>query len=125
MPFYDTKEKSTLTLRGEVAAMLPTPNKRISDIPSDNGAAVAYVDDFEGAQRSISLGLTPQQWAHISIPEDSTLYDDPLSKAESWFRGQSYWYQYFLGQTPITDVYPNRDTRGRLTTINDLKLRFS
>ena len=124
MPFYDTKEKSTLTLRGEVAAMLPTPNKRISDIPSDNGAAVAYVDDFEGAQRSISLGLTPQQWAHISMPEDSTLYDDPLSKAESWFRGQSYWYQYFLGQTPITDVYPNRDTRGRLTTINDLKLRF-
>jgi cell surface protein SprA len=124
MPFYDTKEKSSLTLRGEIAAMMPTPNKRISDIPSDNGAAVAYVDDFEGAQRSISLGLTPQQWSHISMPEDSTLFDDPISRAGSYYRGSTYWYQFFLGRTPITDVYPNRDTRGRLTTLNDLKIRF-
>ena len=124
MPFYDTKAPSSLTLRGEIAAMLPTPNKRTSDIPSDNGAAVAYVDDFEGAQRSISLGLTPQQWSHCAVPDDPTLWDDPISKAGNFYRAKTYWYQNFIGATPLLEVYPNRDTRGRLTTINDLKIRF-
>jgi len=124
MPFYDTKAPSALTLRGEIAAMLPTPNKRISDIPSDNGAAVAYVDDFEGAQRSISLGLTPQQWAHCALPDDPRLWDDPLSKEGNYFRGKTWWFQKFIGDTRLLDVYPNRDTRGRLNTINDLEIRF-
>ncbi len=33
--------------------MLPDPNTKKSTIVSDNGEGIAYIDDFEGARRSI------------------------------------------------------------------------
>lgn len=125
LPFLDTKDKSYLKLKGEIAAMIPTPNKRTSDVASDNGSAVAYLEDFEGAQRYISLGLSPSQWSHASQPIDSTIFVNDTAFAKSFFRGKSYWYQYFLGRTPQECVYPNRSIVVGRSNINDLKIRFN
>lgn len=125
LPFLDTKEKSTLNLRGEIAAMLPDPNKRRSDIGSDNGESVAFLDDFEGAQRYITLSTSGTQWTHAALPADSTLYFDEASHRDLWFRGYSYWFNYFIGRTRQNEVYPNRQFGQGYATINDLKFRFN
>ena len=57
IPGYNTKEESILNLKGEVAFMIPDPNTKKSRIPSDNGEAIAYIDDFEGVKKIISFGL--------------------------------------------------------------------
>lgn len=125
LPFLDTKEKSTLNLRGELAAMLPDPNKRRSDIGSDNGASVAFLDDFEGAQRYITLSTSGSQWQHAATPVDSTLYFDDISRNNQWFRGYSFWFNYFIGRTLQSDVYPNRQFGRGFATLNDLKFRVN
>lgn len=107
LPFYDTKATSSFNVRGEWAMMMPNPNRRTSDVASDNGSPVVYIDDFEGAQRYISLSLTPSLWTHSSPPQDEMIGPDDTTRAK--FRGRMFWYQYALPRVPIRDVYPNRD----------------
>ncbi len=105
LPFYDTKAESSVNLKGEWAVMLPTPNKRRSEITSDEYAPVVYIDNFEGAQRYISLGLNPGQWSHASQPVDPRYWaNDSIA---STFRAKSMWWQYFLAKVDIQEVYPN------------------
>lgn len=124
LPFYDTKEQSTFNIRGEWAMMLPEANKRISDVPSDGGLSVVYVDDFEGgAQTTIRLGLEPANW-HFAAPpiapdigqEDSTV---------NQYRGQLKWWRYFIGRTPAIEVYPNRSVQQGNANLSELLLDFS
>lgn len=105
LPFYDTKAPSSLNLAGEWAMILPNPNKRTSEIASDNGSSVVYIDDFEGAQRTISLGLSPSQWQYSSPPVDDAI--DTTAFGRSLYRGHLFWFQHFLPYVPITDIYPN------------------
>lgn len=122
LPFYSSKEMSNINFRGEWAMQLPTPNKRTSTIPQDNNAPVAYIDDFEAAQRYISLGLAPQQWSHATPPVDSTI--DPLHINRGLYRGRSWWFQYFIGRVPMTDPYPNRQTIQGRSNISPLEISF-
>ena len=49
LPIYSTKEKSTITIEGEFAKLLPgNPGAITKD-------GVAYLDDFEGSQSSIDM----------------------------------------------------------------------
>jgi hypothetical protein len=57
IPFYDTKAPSSLNFFGEWAMVMPTPNRIKSEIPSDRGAAVAEVDNFEAVTRTTSLSI--------------------------------------------------------------------
>jgi cell surface protein SprA len=123
LPFYDTKAPSSIGLRGEWAMMLPEPNKRFSDVASDNGQPVVYIDDFEGAQRYISLGLSPTQWQYSSQPVDSTIAPDDSTRA--LFRGKVFWYQYFIPKVPIVEVYPNRSTVQGRTNLSPLEINFN
>ncbi len=110
LPFYDTKAPSSLTARGEWAMILPTPNKRTSEILSDNNEPVVYIDDFEGAQRYISLGLNANQWTHASPPVDiENKFWEHDSIAVN-FRARMFWYQYFIPRVPIREIYPNNET---------------
>lgn len=122
LPFYDTKEASAIDVRGEWAMMLPDPNKKRSDIPSDNGASVAYVDDFEGAQLYIPLGLQSTQWTYASAPNDSTIAPDDTLR--SLYRGRMYWWRYFIGRTPAREVYPNKNTLQGQSNISELLVNF-
>lgn len=123
IPFYDTKAPSSMGIRGEWAMILPEPNKRTSDVASDNNEPVVYVDDFEGAQRYISLGLSPYQWQHCSQPEDSSIAFNDLERAK--FRGKTFWYQYFIARTPIKEVYPERSTVQGRSNLSPLHINFN
>ncbi len=123
LPFYDTKAESSMDMKGEWAMILPTPNKRKSTITSDNGEPVVYIDDFEGAQRYISLGLNPSQWIHSAPPINTNLW--PNDTNASLFRAKLWWWQYFIPRIPIREVYPNNESyqQGR-SNISPLYVSF-
>ncbi len=110
LPFYDTKAPSSLTMKGEWAMILPTPNKRNSEIASDNNEPVVFIDDFEGAQRYIPLGLNASQWSHASPPVDvnNEFWADDTTALK--YKARMFWYQYFIPRIPIREVYPNNET---------------
>ncbi|MFM8473576.1 MAG: cell surface protein SprA, partial [Candidatus Kapaibacterium sp.] len=122
LPFFDTKEQSLINLKGEWAMQMPTPNKRISDVPADRGAAVAYIDDFESAQRNIPLGLSATQWSHAAPPVDSSI--DVNAKDRGLYRGKTQWWQFFIGRVPTAEVYPKRQTVAGRSNISPLFINF-
>ena len=64
LPGIDTKAPSNLTLTAEFAHFIPG----MSSTGSKEGS-VSYVDDFEGAESSISL-TAPTSWFMASTPQD-------------------------------------------------------
>ncbi len=68
LPFISTKEKSTLTLQGEAAMVMPGGDSKTSTIPSDNGESIAYLDDFEGSRIFIPLQTAYSVWRTSSVP---------------------------------------------------------
>lgn len=124
LPFYDTKAESSLDAKGEWAMILPTPNKRKSTISSDKGEPVVYIDDFEGAQRYISLGLNPSQWIHSSPPVNTNIWPNDTNAA--LYRGKIFWWQYFIPRVPIREVYPNNKSyqQGR-SNLSPLEVYFN
>lgn len=122
LPFYDTKAKSSINLSGELAMILPDPNKRRSTVLSDNNEPVVYVDDFEGAQRYISLGLNPTYWSHSSQPQDSSIAFADTAAAN--LRGKMHWWQFFIPRVPIREVYPNRSVIQGRSNLSPLEINF-
>lgn len=122
-PFHDTKAQSSFNLRGEWAMILPVPNRRTSDVASDNKSPVVYIDDFEGGQRYISLGLTPALWGFSSPPQDFQIGPEDTTRLK--FRGRLFWWQYFLPRIPVIDVYPNRDFIPGQANISALFIDFN
>lgn len=113
LPFYDTKAPSSITGSGEIAFMLPTPNRRASDVVSDKGKPAVYIDDFEGAQRNFSLGRQDSQWRFASPPTDTTGSIFPTTwgrnpQEVARYRGNLNWFQFFGGTEPIENIAPNR-----------------
>ena len=123
LPFYDTKEKSSINFKGEMAWTLPEPNKKLSDVASDNSKPVVYLDDFEGAQRYIPLGLSTFQWTHASQPQDNKIAIDDTSRAK--FRAKTLWYQKFLADININDIYPNRQVVQGRAQLTPLHINFN
>jgi len=123
LPFFDTKAKSSLNVGGEWAMIMPLPNKRRSEICFDNNQPVVYLDDFEGAEKYISLGLSPFQWTHSSQPVDSSIALNDTLRA--LYRGRIQWWQRFIPSLPINDPYPNRQTVQGRTNISPLYVLFN
>ncbi len=122
IPFLDTKAKSSFKVNGEYAMTSPEPNKRTSSVVSDNGQAVAYVDDFESARRYINFGLQPSVWQHSAPFPDKTHWDhDTIAQN---YRGRTFWYQKFVPDVPQADVYPNRARVQGRQNINPLRIVF-
>lgn len=122
LPFIDTKAKSAFSLKGEWAMVNPEPNKRYSKVTSDGGQPVAYVDDFEGARRQLSFGLTPGMWMQSSpFPDETKWAHDTIARD---FRGRAFWYQKFVPDVPQSDVYPNRAQRLGQSNINPIRIVF-
>jgi len=122
LPFFDTKAPSSLNIGGEWAMVAPDPNKRTSNVTSDQGKAVAYLDDFESARKYISFGLAPSVWEYSSAPQDNTLWDNDTTAA--LFRGQAYWFQRFVPDVVQSDVYPKRALVQGRQNISPLRIVF-
>jgi len=67
LPLISTKEKSSISFTGEVAALKPGHAKAIN-VPNGDGAVVS-LDDFEGAGSSLPLGSQSNSWVLASTPE--------------------------------------------------------
>ena len=89
LPFYQTKEKSTITFDAEFAQFIPGYAKAIG-----SGGTV-YLDDFEGSTSPIDL-LYPQYWKLASVPlNQHTLFpeEDYINDLRYGYkRAQIAWY---------------------------------
>lgn len=63
LPFYSTKQKSTLTVTGEFAHLIPGNSRAIT---KDGNA---YIDDFEGSQSVIDIKAITK-WVLASTPQN-------------------------------------------------------
>ena len=104
LPFVDTDVPSNLSVRADMAYLIPGSPKGIDVV----GSATSYIDDFEASQIPISL-LTPLQWYTASTPDTPTFpeFNGNLSndKRYNYKRARIAWYTidpifYGAGDTP-------------------------
>ena len=112
LPMVSTKAKSDFSLRGEMAYMSPDPNTQKSSIGIDNGKSIAYVDDFEGAKKTIPFGTSYGTWHYMSPPaylEGVDLSPDQptADTAKMLSKAKAYWYTIPNGAA-VKDIWPNK-----------------
>jgi cell surface protein SprA len=122
LPGFNSKEESVLSLRGEVAYLTPDPNTRKSLIPQDNGEAIAYIDDMEGAKKIVSLGTSYSSWTISSIPLDSLnpAYPDTTLQDK---RGRMFWFNN-PNTAKVKDIYPLRDVQAGQDLLTPFDIYF-
>ncbi len=110
LPLLETREASNLRITGEAAYMIPDPNTKKSTIPSDGGEGIAYIDDFEGARRTIPLGISYTQWYQSSPPKDGRA-DSTIAEADTakmFSKGKMVWFNRLPTDVRLTDIYFNK-----------------
>ncbi|MFM9027304.1 MAG: cell surface protein SprA [Bacteroidota bacterium] len=147
LPFYNTKEVSTITVSGEAAKMIPGYNRAIGK------GGNAYIDDFEGAITPLDL-RNPGSWFLASTPLGQT---DPGMFPESDYndsiingfnRARTAWYYVdplfqrdqsgltppdvdandqsnnYVREIPQAEVFPNRSQIGGPQVITCMNLAY-
>ncbi len=105
---FSTREMSTFNLTGEFAYINPDPNTKKSTIASDGGKSIAYIDDFEGAKRTIPIGVSYTSWRDLSAP-DSLNNLPNLSRAEKMpYKGKTFWFNETPSNVTVQQIYGDR-----------------
>ncbi len=121
LPFVDTDAPSNLSVRADMAYLIPGSPSGI-DVA---GSSTAYIDDFETSQIPISL-LTPLQWYTASTPDTPTFpsFNGNLSNELSYNyqRARLAWYSidpifYGAGNTP-NNINADEQSRAETRQIN-------
>jgi len=135
LPVFDLKGKSSLDIKLDGALSLPNPNTEKSPMPVDNGASIAYLDDFEGGLNEFPLYLNYGRWVPASQPADSAFqalhpagnnpdssyWTNPINQ----LKGQTAWFPPttppLLGSfPPLQLIKPNEQTTtGQTATTMD------
>ena len=97
IPFIHSSGRSTINFEGEVAQVIPNPNTLNNDATGDHDG-VAYLDDFEGSRRQITLSVMDKAWRFSAPPVGYDLKD----------RGHMIWYNPWE-QVPIREIWPERE----------------
>ncbi|MBR5147492.1 MAG: cell surface protein SprA, partial [Bacteroidales bacterium] len=147
LPFIETKQKSRISIYGEVAQFIQSINK-------ENGqTGTSYIDDFEGSKSTIDLrqwstwklASTPQH-QHTLFPEAYSTMGHDYGKNRSklaWYTiDQSVFYErrsnilpsnitndelsdHRVRQVLETEIFPNRDIQaGASTNVSILNLAY-
>jgi cell surface protein SprA len=127
LPGVHTNATSNISFKGEAAYMRPNPNTRTSPISIDHGASVAYIDDFEGARKTIPLGSSYGGWRDASVPEFIPGLDDPvkLTNAEKMeYKAKLVWYSVLPSDVRATDIWPNKSVRAGEDQVTVLNLWY-
>ncbi len=66
LPFYTTRQTSTINIYGEGAQIIPSTAKQIR--PEKGGGGLVYIDDFEGTRNGIDLRFPFIAWTLASTP---------------------------------------------------------
>lgn len=105
---FSTKEMSTFTFSGEAAYMNPDPNTKKSTIESDGGQSIAYIDDFEGAKRTIPIGITYGAWKDLSVPDSLPSLSGLTRQQRMNYKGKSWWFNVLPSDVTVFNIWPNR-----------------
>lgn len=132
LPLIETKEKSSISVNGEFAHLIPGHSKTI------NKNGVSYIDDFEGSKSTIdmkSIGV----WVLSSTPQGQpSLFPEASlnnNVAYGFNRAKLAWYHidplFSRGGTPVSseqqsslyvrpvsekEIFPNKQTPGNIKT---------
>jgi len=90
LPFFNTKEPSSINFTAEVAALKPGHSGAINAPGEDSG--VVSIDDFEGANSSILLGSRPNQWFLSSTPSRFIESENADDLSYNYNRARLNWY---------------------------------
>ena len=102
---FSTREMSSFNLSAEYAYIDPDPNTKKSTIASDDGNSIAYIDDFEGAKKTIPIGVSYTSWKDISPPDSMYLVPE-LSKAELMnHKAKTFWFTETPSNVTVEDIY--------------------
>lgn len=123
LPGFNSKEPSSITVRGEIAAINPDPNTKKSLIPGDNNEAVAYVDDMEGAKKLISIGTTYNSWTISSVPLDLSIGPEDSLQFKQNKRGKLKWYN-LPNSALLTDIFPLKSVQANQNTITPFYMSY-
>ena len=110
LPIVQTREPSTLKIEGEVAQVIPNPNKQNNPKTGDKNG-VAYMDDFEGSKRETPFGIMRRAWKTSSVPAsipDFFGYNNLPDSLKNTSRGHLIWYNPYQ-QVAIKEIWPDRD----------------
>ena len=105
LPNIDTDVPSNISLRGEVAYLIPGQPK----VTNFGGEAASYIDDFEGTQTSLDIS-SPLQWYLSSVPINFGGEFDNGDLRTGFRRAKLAWYSidpiFYTSQRPdgITDA---------------------
>ncbi|MAT38450.1 MAG: cell surface protein SprA [Ectothiorhodospiraceae bacterium] len=130
LPFLETKEKSSLNFMGEFAMVMPNENSKPSTIPSDGGAGVAYIDDFEGARTFIPLQTAYSVWSLGSVPAIMpSISDTTTEPTMNQNRARFNWYNIPISgdqsrAVSVQDIWPDRQTAREDQRVTVLDLEF-
>ena len=136
LPVFNLKDKSDLAVKLDAAVSLPNPNTEKSPMPVDNGASIAYLDDFEGGLNEFPLSLIYGRWVPASQPMDSAFqalhpagnnvdteyWNNPINRLKgktAWFPPTTpgiYWG--YTNLIPLPDIKPHETiaTAGQTAT---------
>ena len=104
LPFYSTKEASSIAFDGEFAKLIPGHSKII------NKSGTAYIDDFEATKVSIDL-KNRSSWVLASTPQKQSIFPEASTNddlAYGYNRAKLAWYiidPLFLRNSPTTPDY--------------------
>ncbi len=119
LPGIETKAPSNLSLTAEFAHFIPG----MSSTGSKEGS-VCYVDDFEGAENSISL-TTPVSWVLASTPQD---FASPMAMFPETAMGTGLAYGFNrakLSWYRVSDDFYRASTRPANITVDDLSQPYA
>jgi len=108
LPFYSTKEQSSISFDGEFAQLVPGHSKVI------NKTGTAYIDDFEATKTSIDL-KTRTAWVLASTPQKQAMFPEAETNDELAYgnnRAKLAWYiidPLFLRSSPTTPDHIKND----------------
>ncbi|MCW8804719.1 MAG: cell surface protein SprA, partial [Ignavibacteriaceae bacterium] len=100
-----TKEMSSFTFNGEYAYMSPDPNTKKSTIAQDNGESIAYIDDFEGAKRTIPVGVNYTGWKDLSVPENLNIIGGLTRQERMDYKAKSLWFTVTPSDVVVDSIY--------------------
>ncbi|MBI3195521.1 MAG: cell surface protein SprA [Ignavibacteriae bacterium] len=114
IPGLRARDMSSIKISGEAAYILPDPNTKRSSIQSDNGASIAYIDDFEGSRRTVPLNVNYTAWKPASPPVYTLIGSEsvtPLSKMNS--KAKMSWFNNTQRYEPVStqEIWPFKSVR--------------
>ncbi|MBE0644954.1 MAG: cell surface protein SprA [Bacteroidetes bacterium] len=129
LPFISTKEKSTLTVQGEAAMVMPEASSKTSTIPSDQGEGIAYLDDFEGARIFIPMQTAYSVWRLGSVPNTLPSNSATSDSVMQTNRAKLDWYNLPITAISdrtvrVDDIWPEKSVAREDQRVTVLDLDF-